>query len=109
MGRGAFLRQPFLHPLAGLLPDRFTVALPKKARRGRIFLDYLRNQRTATAIIPWSLRARDGTPVATPVSWSEFEKAQSAVAMTFADVAEAKSRARSLRGWGLGDQSLPQL
>ncbi|HEX8623842.1 MAG TPA: non-homologous end-joining DNA ligase [Allosphingosinicella sp.] len=99
----------FCAALAGLLPDRFTVALPKKERGGRIFLDYLRNQRTATAIMPWSLRAREGAPVATPVNWDEFEKARSAVAMTFADIAEAKQRARRLRGWGVSDQSLPDI
>ncbi|HEX8063115.1 MAG TPA: non-homologous end-joining DNA ligase [Allosphingosinicella sp.] len=99
----------FCAALAGLLPDRFTVALPKKERSGRIFLDYLRNQRTATAIMPWSLRARQGAPVATPLSWDEFETARSAVAMTFADIGEAKARARKLRGWGVGDQSLPQI
>ncbi len=99
----------FCAALAGLLPDRFTVALPKKERSGRIFLDYLRNQRTATAIMPWSLRARAGAPVATPVSWEEFEKATSAVAMTFADVTEAKKRVRSPRGWGVSGQSLPDI
>jgi bifunctional non-homologous end joining protein LigD len=99
----------FCAALAGLLPDRFTVALPKKERSGRIFLDYLRNQRTATAIMPWSLRAREGAPVATPVSWEAFEKATSAAAMTFADIARAKARARRLRGWGVSDQSLPQI
>jgi bifunctional non-homologous end joining protein LigD len=97
----------FCAALAGLLPDRFTVALPKAQRRGRIFLDYLRNQRTATAIMPWSLRARAGAPVATPVSWTEFEKAESAVAMTIADIGEAKRQARKLSGWGVSDQSLP--
>jgi bifunctional non-homologous end joining protein LigD len=97
----------FCTALARLLPDRFTVALPKKERRGRIFLDYLRNQRTATAIMPWSLRAREGAPVATPVSWTQLETAESAVALTFADAAEAKIRARRLRGWGVSDQSLP--
>lgn len=99
----------FCAALAGLLPDRFTVALPKKERSGRIFLDYLRNQRTATAIMPWSLRAREGAPVATPVSWDEFEEARSPVAMTFEDAGEAKTRARRLRGWGLSDQSLPEI
>ncbi|HEU0133449.1 MAG TPA: non-homologous end-joining DNA ligase [Allosphingosinicella sp.] len=99
----------FCSALAGLLPERFTVSLPKKERGGRIFLDYLRNQRTATAIMPWSLRAREGAPVATPLSWAEFERAESAVALRFADIAEAKKRARKLRGWGVSDQSLPKI
>jgi bifunctional non-homologous end joining protein LigD len=99
----------FCAALAGLLPDRFTVALPKARRRGRIFLDYLRNQRTATAIMPWSLRARDGAPVATPATWDELEEAESAVAMTIADAGGLAKRARRLRGWGESDQALPSL
>ncbi len=99
----------FCAALAGLLPDQFTVALPKAQRRGRIFLDYLRNQRTATAIMPWSLRARDGAPVAAPVTWREFEQAESAVAMTIADPGDLPKRARRLRGWGASDQALPSL
>ncbi|HEX8621310.1 MAG TPA: non-homologous end-joining DNA ligase [Allosphingosinicella sp.] len=99
----------FCTALAGLLPDRFTVALPKKERRGRIFLDYLRNQRTATAIMPWSLRAREGVPVAVPVSWTELENAESAVAMTIADAPLLGRRARSRRRWGQSDQSLPEI
>ncbi len=97
----------FCAALSGLAPERFTVALPKGQRRGRIFLDYLRNQRTATAIMPWSLRARDGAPVAVPVSWAELESAESAVAMTIADVGDLAKRARKLRGWSESDQILP--
>jgi bifunctional non-homologous end joining protein LigD len=99
----------FCTALAGLLPDRFTVALPKPQRKGRIFLDYLRNQRTATAIMPWSLRAREGAPIAVPVTWPELEQAESAVAMTFADGRHLPKRARKLRGWGDGDQALTEV
>ena len=48
----------FCTALAEADPDRFTVALPKSSAAGRIFLDFLRNQRTATAILPYSARAR---------------------------------------------------
>jgi len=90
-------------------PDRFTVGLPKKARTGRIFLDFLRNQRTATAVMPFSARARPGMPVAVPVTWSEIAGIDRSDAFTIADAATLLERAesRALRGWGRADQRLP--
>jgi len=97
--------------LAEAEPARFTVALPKKERKGRIFLDFLRNQRTATAVMPWSLRARAGAPVAAPVTWKELPDIERAGRWTIADLKPLLRRARSkaLRGWGEADQSLPRL
>jgi bifunctional non-homologous end joining protein LigD len=90
-------------------PARFTIALPKPKRKGRIFLDYLRNQRTATAIMPWSARARAGAPVAAPLAWKELEAVADARAFAIPDAAalRRRSRSRSLRDWGLADQLLP--
>jgi bifunctional non-homologous end joining protein LigD len=101
----------FSSALADAAPDRFTVALPKKERRGRIFLDFLRNQRTATAILPYSARARAGMPVATPVAWDELEEIHRSDAFSIADVETLLKRAgtRSLRSWGMADQRLPSL
>ena len=101
----------FCAALADAAPDRFTIALPKKERRGRIFLDFLRNQRTATAILPYSARARDGSPVAAPVSWEELEEIDRADAFTIADVEQLlkRSKSRPLKDWGKAEQRLPEI
>ena len=101
----------FCTTLAEADPKRFTVALPKPRRRGRIFLDFLRNQRTATAIMPYSARARAGMPVATPVGWDELADIDRCNAFSIADAEELLKRAkdRKLRNWGKGDQRLPRL
>ena len=101
----------FCTTLAEADPQRFTVALPKKERRGRIFLDFLRNQRTATAIMPWSPRARAGMPVAAPVTWEELESIERSDAFTVANAEELLKRARSraLKDWGKAEQRLPRI
>jgi bifunctional non-homologous end joining protein LigD len=55
-------------------PAAFTANMTKRERRGRIYLDYLRNSRGATAVGAYSPRDRAGTPVSTPLSWDEVER-----------------------------------
>ena len=105
----------FAHRLAQAVaqsdPANFTAALPKAQRKGRIFVDYLRNQRGATAVMPYSARAREGAPVAAPISWTEMKTIDTPAHFHVGDAAELVTRARSkaLAGWGRADQALPNL
>ncbi|RQZ16602.1 DNA ligase D [Burkholderia sp. Bp9031] len=57
--------------VAGALPDRFTATMGPKHRRGKIFIDYLRNGRGASTIAAYSARARPGMGVSVPLRWDE--------------------------------------
>jgi bifunctional non-homologous end joining protein LigD len=59
--------------LVGTFPDRFIATLSKERRKGKIFIDYLRNAEGATAIAPYAIRARAKAPVSTPIAWNELD------------------------------------
>jgi bifunctional non-homologous end joining protein LigD len=105
----------FAHRLAQAVaqsdPGNFTAALPKAQRKGRIFVDYLRNQRGATAVMPYSVRARSAAPVAAPITWKEMETIDTPAHWHVGDAVELVQRAASkaLAGWGRADQVLPDL
>lgn len=75
-------------------PDRYVANMSKAKRRGKIYVDYLRNQRGATAVASYSTRARAGAPVATPLTWDELPKVKRADYYTVANVPERLRRLR---------------
>lgn len=68
-------------------PDRYVATMSKAKRRGRIFIDWLRNGRGATSVASWSLRARPGAPAAVPLSWAELSRVRSPTRYTLKDAA----------------------
>ena len=101
----------FALALAQAEPDRFTAALAKAKRTGRIFIDYLRNQRGATAVMPYSARTREYAPIAVPLTWEELRDLDKPSHWHIGDGAEMVKRAASknLAHWGRADQILPDL
>jgi bifunctional non-homologous end joining protein LigD len=90
-------------------PARYLSTATKSRRNNRIFVDYLRNSREATAVAAYSTRARPGAPVSVPVAWSELGSLKSANQYTVRNLAQrlAKLRADPWAGIGRTRQALP--
>jgi bifunctional non-homologous end joining protein LigD len=99
----------FAEALSLAEPDRFVATMSKAKRKGKIFIDWLRNQRGSTAIMPYSARAREQAPVAVPIGWDALADVEKAGVWTINDAGELLERATSaeLKGWGFASQSLP--
>jgi bifunctional non-homologous end joining protein LigD len=99
----------FAEALSLAEPERFVANMSKAKRVGRIFIDYLRNQRGATAVMPYSARSRANAPVAVPIAWAELADMKDAHPFGIGDAETLLKRAgtKSLAGWGFAEQTLP--
>lgn len=98
--------------LAERYPDRYTATMSKAKRKGRVFIDWLRNERGATAIAPYSLRARPGAAIATPVTWDELADLERPDGFHMDDVLDRLSRPCPLSGArprGIGSEAVEAL
>jgi bifunctional non-homologous end joining protein LigD len=92
-------------------PDRYISKMTKSKRRGRIFVDYLRNGRGATSVVAYSTRARKGAPVSTPIDWSELTVRLTADKFTLQNIRQRLARLRGDPWKDIGriKQKLPSL
>ncbi|MGF9756498.1 non-homologous end-joining DNA ligase [Microvirga sp. 0TCS3.31] len=91
-------------------PDRYTTTSVKQEREGRIFIDYLRNNREASAVAPYSTRSRPGAPVATPIAWEELSPNLRPNGFTVENLGKRLTSLRKDPWAGIGkiDQVLPE-
>lgn len=87
-------------------PDLYVVNMAKKLRVGRIFLDYLRNDRMATAIAPLSPRVREGATVSMPVNWSQVKAGLDPNRYTIRTAADHIGKATDWRDYRDGERPL---
>ncbi|MGC3974322.1 MAG: non-homologous end-joining DNA ligase [Nitrospira sp.] len=97
----------FAHAMVEEAPDRFVATMTKSKRAGKIFIDYFRNDYTATGIAAYSLRARPGAPVAMPLPWRDLGKLKSADQFAMTAVMKRMVRQQPLKR--LPSQRLPEL
>ncbi|HEY6023334.1 MAG TPA: DNA ligase D [Pseudolabrys sp.] len=105
----------FTHAIAASMaadsPDRYVATATKSRRSKRIFVDYLRNSREATAVAPYSTRARAGAPVSVPLDWPELGGLKAADQYTVQNLMQRLSRRRKDPWAAIGriKQPLPKL
>ena len=87
-------------------PTRYLDNMSKSQRSGRIFLDYLRNDRTATAVAVLSPRAREGAPVSMPVEWREVKKGLDPKSFTVRTAPQLLSKTKPWKSYSDGARSL---
>jgi bifunctional non-homologous end joining protein LigD len=85
-------------------PKKYLVKMTKKERTGRIFLDYLRNDRMATAVAPLSPRARAGAPVSMPLSWNQVKSGLEPMRFSLRTAPALLSRSRAWKDYREGER-----
>jgi bifunctional non-homologous end joining protein LigD len=85
--------------MAGDAPDKYVVNMAKKLRTGRIYLDYLRNDRLATAVAPLSPRARAGAPVSMPLEWGQVKSGLDPARYHVRSVPKLLAKTRAWQGY----------
>lgn len=90
-------------------PDRYLINMSKAKRTGRIFLDYLRNDRFATAVAPLSPRARPGATVSMPVDWTKVNKRLDPAKYTIETASRVLRRTNPWQDYKKADVSLAKL
>ncbi len=93
--------------MAAAAPEAYVATMSKAKRTGRIFIDYFRNDYTATAIADYSVRARPGAPVALPIEWKELKSVESASEFTMKDVLRRLKRTKKALP-ALSPHTIPQ-
>jgi bifunctional non-homologous end joining protein LigD len=109
---GWALAKGFAHAVCAQMaaddPDRYVVNMSKKARKGRIFLDYLRNGEKATAVAPLSPRAREGATVSMPVEWSQVRRGLDPARFTIRTAPALIAKGRAWEGYRDAERPLPR-
>jgi bifunctional non-homologous end joining protein LigD len=109
---GWALAKGFAHAVCAQMaaddPDRYVVNMSKKARKGRIFLDYLRNGEKATAVAPLSPRAREGATVSMPIEWSQVRRGLDPARFTIRTAPALIAKGRAWEGYRDAERPLPR-
>jgi bifunctional non-homologous end joining protein LigD len=92
--------------MANDAPDKFLINMSKKQREGRIFLDYLRNDRMSTAVAPLSPRGRPGAPVSMPINWNQVRDGLDPMRYTVRTVPALLSKSKAWADYCDAERSL---
>lgn len=95
--------------MAGDSPDRYLVKMTKSLRKGRIFLDYLRNDEKSTAVAPLSPRARPGATVSMPLAWTQVKTGLDPARFTLRSVPALLRKSKAWDGYDRAAASLKRL